>query len=168
MARIASLDAAEATDRMTNALRGFNMEINESNADNIADVYSKLAAISASDVDEISTAMTKVASLANSANMSFENTAAFLSQIIETTRESAETAGTALKTVIARFSEVKELYSKGELLGETEEGEEIDVNKVSQALRTAGINLNEFLTGQKGLDAIFMELASKWDDLDIV
>lgn len=168
MARIASLDAADATDRMTNALRGFNMELTQANADNVADVYSKLAAISASNVDEISTAMTKVASLAHSANMEFENTAAFLAQIIETTRESAETAGTALKTVVARFSEVKSLYTKGDLLGTDEEGEEIDVNKVSKALRTAGINLNEFLTGQKGLDEIFMELAEKWDSLDIV
>lgn len=168
MARIAGLDAAEATDRVTNALRGFNMEITEANANNIADVYSKLAAISASNVDEISTAMTKTASLASSANMEFETTAAFLAQIIETTRESAETAGTALKTVIARFSEVKKLYSEGELLGTDTEGEEIDVNKVSTALRTAGINLNEFLTGSKGLDEVFMELASKWDSLTIV
>jgi hypothetical protein len=35
--------------------------------------------------------------------MSFETTSALLSQIIETTRESAETAGTAMKTIIARF-----------------------------------------------------------------
>lgn len=168
MARIAGLDAAEATDRMTNAMRGFNMEITEANAQNVNDVYSNLAAKTASNVDEISTAMTKVASLANNANMSFENTAAFLSQIIETTRESAETAGTALKTVIARFSEVKELYSEGELLGTDEEGQEIDVNKVSKALRTAGINLNEYLTGMKGLDEIFMELSAKWDSLDQV
>lgn len=168
MARIAGLQAAEATDRMTNALRGFNMEITESNAQNINDVYSNLAAKTASNVDEISTAMTKVASLANNANMSFENTAAFLSQIIETTRESAETAGTALKTVIARFSEVKKLYSEGELLGTDEEGQEINVNKVSEALRTAGINLNEYLTGMKGLDEIFMELSAKWDTLDQV
>lgn len=167
MARIAGLGAAEATDRMTNALRGFNMQITEANAQNINDVYSNLAAKTASNVDEISTAMTKVASLANNANMSFENTAAFLSQIIETTRESAETAGTALKTVIARFSEVKSLYSEGELLGDVE-GEEIDVNKVSKALRTAGINLNEYLTGIKGLDEIFMELSAKWDSLDQV
>ena len=165
MARIAGLDAADATDRMTNALRGFNMEITEANAKNINDVYSNLAAKTASNVDEISTAMTKVASLASNANMSFENTAAFLSQIIETTRESAETAGTALKTVIARFSEVKSLYSKGELLGDLE-GEEIDVNKISTALRTAGINLNEYLTGMKGLDEIFMELSAKWSSLD--
>lgn len=168
MARIAGLDAAEATDRMTNALRGFNMEINQTNADNVADVYSKLAAMSASNVDEISTAMTKVASLASSANMSFENTAAFLSQIVETTRERAETAGTALKTIIARFTEVKELYNQGQFTGIDGEGEAIEVNKVAKALQSAGINMNEFFAGTKGLDQVFMELASKWDSLDAV
>ena len=97
MARIADIEAAEATDYMTAALRGFNMELNETSAQRINDVYSKLAAITASNTQEISVAMTKVASLANNANMEFETTAAFLSQIVETTRESAETAGTALK-----------------------------------------------------------------------
>ena len=97
MARIANLDYATATDYMTAALRGFNMELNETSAQRINDVYSKLAAITASNTQEISVAMTKVASLANNANMEFETTAAFLSQIVETTRESAETAGTALK-----------------------------------------------------------------------
>lgn len=165
MARIAGLDAAEATDRMTNAIRGFNMEINQMNAQRIDDVYSRLAAISASDVDEISTAMTKVASLAHNANMEFETTSAFLAQIIETTRESAETAGTALKTVVARFSEVKKLVDEDQLRGQDEEGQVIDVNKVSQALRTAGIDLNKYFLGEVGLDDIFMELASKWDSL---
>jgi TP901 family phage tail tape measure protein len=79
MAKIAGLDAAEATDRMTAALRGFNMELNEISAQKVADVYSELAAITASDVDEISTAMTKTASIAASAGMEFETTAAFLS-----------------------------------------------------------------------------------------
>ena len=68
------------------------MELSDTSATNVADVYSKLAAITAADVEEISTAMTKTASIASSANMEFETTAAFLSQIIETTRESAETA----------------------------------------------------------------------------
>jgi hypothetical protein len=35
---------------------------------------------------------------------------------------------------VARFSEVKELYSKGELLGTDSEGEEININRVSKAL----------------------------------
>lgn len=168
MARIAGLDAADATDRMTNALRGFNMELNAMSAQRVDDVYSQLAAMSASNVDEISTAMTKVASLAHSANMEFETTAAFLAQIIETTRESAETAGTALKTVAARFSEVKKLYDMDELKGKDEEGQTVDVNRVSQALHTAGIDLNKYFLGEVGLDDIFMELASKWDSLNSV
>ena len=69
---------------------------------------------------------------------------------------------------MARFSEVKKLYSEGDLLGTDEEGTEIDVNKISTALRTAGINLNEYFTGMKGLDEIFLELAQKWDSLTSV
>jgi len=79
MARIAGLSAEDATNKMTAALRGFNMEINETNADRVADVYSKLAAITASNVREISSAMTKTASIASNAGMEFETTAAFLS-----------------------------------------------------------------------------------------
>lgn len=167
MARIAGLDYANAADKMTNALRGFNMELNETSAQRVNDVYSELAAISASDTKELATAMTKVASLANSANMEFENTAAFLAQMIETTRESAETAGTALKTVVARFAEVKELYSEGDLIGDVD-GEEVNINKVGEALRSAGIDLNEFMTGAKGLDDILLELSGKWDSLDLL
>ena len=168
MARIAGLDYATATDYMTAALRGFNMELTELSAQRVNDVYSRLAAVTASNTQEISTAMTKVASLAHNANMEFETTSAFLAQIIETTRESAETAGTALKTVVARFSEVKKLYSENTLKGQDEEGEIIDVNKVSTALRTAGIDMNKYFLGEVGLDDIFMELASKWDSLTAV
>lgn len=162
MARIAGLDAADATNKMTAALRGFNMEINEQSAQRISDVYSKLAAITASDVNEISSAMTKTASLASNAGMEFETTAAFLSQIIETTRESAETAGTALKTVIARFQELKK--SPGEIM--EVEGETVDANKIEGALRTVGVALRD-TTGQfRNLDEVFLELSSKWDSLD--
>lgn len=162
MARIAGLGAAEATDRMTNALRGFNMEINEASAERINDVYSKLAAITASNVDEISTAMTKTASIAHSAGMEFETTAAFLSQIIETTRESAETAGTALKTVIARFQELKKAPSE---IGEIE-GEVVDANKIEGALRTVGVALRDSEGQFRKLDDVFIELAGKWGSLD--
>lgn len=162
MARIAGLDYADATDKMTAALRGFNMELNEMSAQRVNDVYSELAAITAADTEEIANAMTKTASIAHSANMEFETTAAFLSQIIETTRESAETAGTAMKTVIARFQELKKDPSE---IGEVD-GEIVDANKIEGALRTVGIALRDS-TGQfRDLDDVFLELASKWDDLD--
>jgi TP901 family phage tail tape measure protein len=162
MAAIAGLDAADATDRMTAALRGFNMELNEANAQNIADVYSELAAITAADVDEISTAMTKTASIASSAGMEFETTAAFLSQIIETTRESAETAGTAMKTVIARFQELKKAPDE---IGEVD-GEIVDANAIETALRSVGVALRDSSGQFRELDDVFLELSSKWDGLD--
>ena len=162
MARVAGLQTAEATDRMTAALRGFNMELNAVNAQNVADVYSKLAAITASDVDEISSAMTKTASIAASAGMEFETTAAFLSQIIETTRESAETAGTAMKTVIARFQELKKSPNE---IGEID-GEIVDANKIETALRSVGVSLRDANGQFRELDDVFLELSSKWDSLD--
>jgi len=168
MARVAGIEAADATDYMTSAMRGFNMELNEASATRINDVYSELAKVTAADTDEIAIAMSKTASIASSANMEFEKTAAFLAQIIETTREAPETAGTAMKTVIARFSEVKELYTSGQLTGTDDEGSIIDVNKISKAMRTVGIDMNKFFRGELGLDEIFTELASKWDGLEEV
>ena len=162
LAKVAGIDAAEATDKMTAALRGFNMELNETSAQKVADVYAELAAITAADVNEISTAMTKTASIASSAGMEFETTAAFLSQIIETTRESAETAGTAMKTVIARFQELKKDPSE---IGEVD-GEIVDANAIETALRSVGVSLRDAQGQFRELDDVFLELSSKWDGLD--
>lgn len=166
MARIAGMEAADATQAMTAALRGFNMEVNETNALRVNDVYSNLAAITAADTEQIATAMSKTASIAASANMEFETTAALLAQIIETTQEAPETAGTALKTIIARFSEVKELQNQGKTTGEDSEGESIDVNKIDKALGSVGISMDAFFAGTEGLDSVLMRLAEKWDTLD--
>ena len=110
--------------------------------------------------------MSKVASIAHSTGMELETTAAFLTQIIATTREAPETAGTALKTVIARFAEVKKLISKGEDTGTDEEGTEVSVNNIEAALKTAGIALRDTTGQMRDLDDVFIELASRWDSLD--
>lgn len=143
------------------------MEVNETSAARVNDVYSELAKITAADTEQIGIAMSKVASLAHSANMEFETTGAFLTQIIETTQEAPETAGTSLKTVLARFSEVKKLYSEGQLLGSDEEGQEINVNKIQEALRSVGISMKDFLLGKEGLDQVLLRLAERWDTLDV-
>lgn len=162
MARIAGMQYEDATNKMTAALRGFNMELNEISAQRVNDVYSQLAAITAADTNEIATAMTKTASIADSANMEFETTAAFLSQIIETTRESAETAGTAMKTVIARFQELKKDPAE---IGEVD-GEIVDANKIETALRTINVALRDTSGQFRDLDDVFIEIAQKWDSLD--
>ena len=164
MARISNIDYAAATDYATAAVKGFGLAYQD--LTHINDVYSNLAAKTAADTEEISIAMSKVASIAHSTGMELETTAAFLTQIIATTREAPETAGTALKTVIARFAEVKELISKGETTGTDEEGTEISVNNIEAALKTAGVALRDTTGQMRDLDDVFIELASRWDSLD--
>ena len=164
MARISNIEYSKATDYATAAIKGFGLAYQD--LTHINDVYSNLAAKTAASTEEISIAMSKVASIAHSTGMELETTAAFLTQIIATTREAPETAGTALKTVIARFAEVKKLISEGELTGTDEEGTEIDVNNIETALKTAGVALRDATGQMRNLDDVFIELASRWDSLD--
>lgn len=164
MARISNIEYSKATDYATAAIKGFGLAYKD--LTHINDVYSNLAAKTAASTKEISIAMSKVASIAHSTGMELETTAAFLTQIIATTREAPETAGTALKTVIARFAEVKKLISEGELTGTDEEGTQIDVNKIETALKTAGVALRDTTGQMRDLDDVFIELASRWDSLD--
>ena len=161
MARIAGLDYAKTTDMMTAALRGFNMELNEASAKRINDVYSELAARTASDTEEIGEAMERTASIAHSAGMSFEGTSAFLAQMIETTREAPENLGTAMKTIIARFQELK----KNPLEMQEVDGEEVSFNKVDAALQTIGVSLKDANGQFRELDKVFLDIAQRWDGL---
>lgn len=160
LATIAGNDYSTATQEMTAALRGFKMEMNEGS--HVSDVYSELAAHAAASVDDIAQAMSRTASIANSAGMSFENTSAFLTQMIETTQESAENIGTSMKTIIARFTELKE-----NIAGTADsEFDDLDFNKVDTALKSVGVSLKD-TTGQfRNLDDVFLELSEKWSTLD--
>lgn len=163
-ARIAEMDYAEATDAMTVAINAFKLEA--SDASRVVDVYSQLAARAAVNQNELANAMSKVASMAASVGMSLETTSAFLTKIIESTRESAETSGTALKTVLARFGEVKKLIDTGKTEGTTDEGEAVDVNKIDTALKTIGVRLTDEQGQMRALDQVLIETTQKWDSLD--
>ena len=160
LATLAGLDFEQATSQMTAALRGFHMEMDQ--GAHVTDVYSELAAHAAADVNGIAYAMSKTASIANNAGMSFENTAAFLTQMIETTQEAPENIGTAMKTIIARFTELKK-----NIAGTAEsEFDDLEYNKVDKALKSVGVSLKDTNGQFRNLDDVFMELSKKWNTLD--
>lgn len=158
MARIAGMDYADAADAMTVAIRSFKMEMTD--AAHVTDVYSKVAAVTASDSEELAIAMSKTASSAESVGSSFENTTAMLAVMIETTRESAQNLGSALKSIISRYGEMK--------VGATvdAEGEALDYNKVDTALKSVGISIKDAQGQFRDFDEVIFELSSKWDTLD--
>lgn len=156
LAAIAGLETADATNYLTAAVNGFKIEA--ADAGQVTDVWAQLAAKNAVSVNELAVSISKVASIAQSAGMDIQSTSAFLTQMIATTREAPENLGTALKTIIARFQELKQ---SGAAL---EDG--VDANKVEKALKTVGISLRD-ATGQfRDFDDVILELSSKWDSLD--
>ena len=157
LAKITGMDYARATSDLTAALNAYNMKAEE--AVRVTDTIAAMDTNAAISSEELMTALTKTASIAANAGMSLESTEIFLTKMIETTREAPENLGTALKTIIARFGEVKE-----EIDGEAIEL--ADINRVDTALKTVGITLLD-TTGQiRDLDEVFLELSAKWDDLD--
>ena len=160
MARISGLDYATATDYMTNAIRSFKMEMTD--AQTVVDVYSAVAASSATSVSELANAMSKTASSAQAVGSSFQNTTAMMAVMIEATRESAENIGSALKSIISRYGEMKANPSK--LIDS--EGEAMSLNKVDTALQSVGISIHDAQGQFRDFDDVIMELAEKWDTID--
>lgn len=139
-------------------IRGFKLEMSE--AQHITDVYSEVAAISASDTQELAIAMSKTASSAASVGMSFENTTAMIATMVEATRESATNIGSAMKSIISRMSEMKAGLSQDE------NGEFLDASKVETALKSVGVALRDSQGQFRDLDTVIIELGNKWSSLD--
>ena len=160
MARISGLDYATATDYMTNAVRSFKLEMTD--AQSVVDTYSAVAATSATSVTELATAMSKTASSAQAVGSSLQNTTAMMAVMIEATRESPENIGSAMKSIISRYGELKENKT-----GIDAEGEEYSLNKVDTALQSVGISIHDAKGEFRDFDDVIMELADSWDKIDV-
>ena len=159
MARISGLDYAQATDYMTNAVRSFKLEMQD--AQTVVDTYSAVAAKSATSVTELATAMSKTASSAQSVGASLQNTTAMMAVMIEATRESPENIGSAMKSIISRYGELKQNKT-----GIDAEGEEYSLNKVDKALQSVGISIHDAKGEFRDFDDVIMELADHWNTID--
>ena len=160
MAKIAGIDYSQAANAMTVAVRAFKIEMED--AQRVTDAYSALAAKFAVSSAEIANAMEKTASSAASVGMSLESTSAFISVMEQTTRESAQNIGSALKSIISRYGEMK--ASPDKLINV--DGEEVAFNKVDTALASIGISIKDAAGQFRNFDDVIMELAAKWDTLD--
>lgn len=121
-----------------------------------ADVLMRLGADTASSSDEISEGLGKFSAVADQVGLSYEYAASALATITATTRESANTVGTALKTLFSRIQGLK--------LGDTlEDG--TDLNKYSEALATVGVSIKTANGDLRDMDDILDELGVRWRDL---
>ena len=148
---------AEASETLTSIINSYNLSANE--AMTVTDKISQIAIVSAADFGELSTAIEKVASSAASAGLDLDHMMGYLGKMIETTREAPTNIGTALKTIVANFTQFKE-----DPTGLNEEGTEI--NKVDKALKSVGISLTDTNGEVRDLSEVLDELGGIWDTLN--
>ena len=113
----------------------------------------KLGATTASSSDEIATGLEKFSAVANTVGLSYEYAASALATVTAQTRQSADTVGTAFRTLFSRL--------EGLQLGETAD-DGTTLNKYSQALMTVGVNIKDQQGQLKDMNTILDELGSKW------
>lgn len=120
------------------------------------DVLVKLGAATASSSEEIAQGLDKFAAVGDTVGLSYEYATTALATVVAETRQSADTVGTAFKTLFARIQDLE--------LGETlEDG--TTLGKYSQALEAVGINIKDQNGNLKKMDDILNEMGTKWQTL---
>ena len=156
ISKTGGIEAAEAADRLTAAIRGYQLSATE--AMDIADKMSALDAAAASSVDELTVAMQKSASQARMAGLDLDSYMAYLSTMQEVTREAPENIGTAMKSITSRIQEITDI-------GKVEE-DGTTFSNVAKALNSIGIAALDAQGQLRPLQEIMDELGPKWQTLD--
>ena len=155
MANAAGVSAKVVSDQLTAVWNNFADGSHQ--LEYYADVMTALGAATASSTDEISKGLEKFASVADTVGLSYENAAAALATITATTRQSADSVGTGLRTLFARFQSVK--------LGETlEDG--VDLTKYSKALEAVGVRVLDANGELRTMDDLLEDLGGRWQNLN--
>ena len=154
MANVLGESAEKVSDYMTAIWNNF--DDGSKSLEYYGDVITALGASTASSSEEIATGLSKFAAVANTAGLSYEYATSALATVVAETRQSADTVGTAFKTIFARL--------QGLQLGETlDDG--TTLNKYSKALEAVGVNIKDSNGELKDMDTILDELGSKWNSI---
>jgi TP901 family phage tail tape measure protein len=108
--------------------------------------------------DEIGKAMQKVGGTAGALDVNFEKVSSWIAVISSRTRESAETIGQSVKSIMARIQNMKE---KG-----FDEEDGTKVNQVAKALNAVGVQLMDNQGQFRNFGTVMDELGAKWKNLD--
>lgn len=151
-AKISSLDTQQASEIMTAAINSMGVS-----AQRAADVWSYLGDATATGADEIGIAMQKVGGTAGSVGVSFEKVSSWIAVISSRTRESADTIGQSVKSILARMESMKQTGFSSD--------DNTSVNQVAKALASVNIQLMDSSGNFRNFGTIMDELGSKWGSL---
>ena len=150
---------------MTAALKSFNLTAED--AIKVVDKLTKVDQLAAVSAGGISTALQKSATSAKLAGMSMDELIGSVSVIGEVTQQSMDTVGHAMKSILARYGNVKaSVFTK---MGLNDEGETSEnINDIEKVLSKLGIRMRSSSTELRDITDVLDEVNEKWDTYDTV
>lgn len=159
LSKVGQLESAEATQYLTSAMKGYNVE-----ASNSLDIVDKLSAVdmqAAVSAGGLAEAMSRTASSAQLAGIEMDKLIGYATVIGETTQRSMDTVGESLKSIFARMGQIK-----AGRLEDPETGE--DLSNVETTLGNVGIDLRDSNSEFRNFGEVLDEVGSKWDTYNSV
>lgn len=162
-AKTANVEFTQASEIITAVVNSMGLMEQETEdgrkaAQRVADVFLKVGDNAATSGQEIGEAMQKAAASAGAFGVSFEWLASAIATVSETTRQEARTIGTAFNTIIARLHQIKQQGYNSD--------DETKINDIAKALKNIDVALMDQSGEWRNMEDIWMEVASKWSDLD--
>ena len=155
LSKLGMIETAEATQYLTSALRGYELEVND-----VIGVVDKLTAVdlkAAVSAGDLAVAMSRTASSAKMAGVDQNTLLGYLATVQEVTQKSAETVGESFKSIFSRFGNVK----AGKFVDD-ETGESL--NDIEKVLGEVGIALRSDNDTFRETDEVLSEVAGKWEE----
>lgn len=150
----------EMSEYLTATINGFEMfeTYGAEAGTKVVDVYSRLGAVSGSGLDEMAEALQRTATVAKNAGYSFEEISSAVATVSETTRRSPEVIGSAFKSILLSFQQLRE--------GSEEEMNAFS-NKVEKAFDLAGVKGISVFDDEGLRDAkdIMDDIGEKWENI---
>ena len=154
MAKVTGESASKISQDMTAIWNNFSNGVD--NLERYADVITALGATTASSSSEIAKGVEKFAGISKTIGLSYDYATSALATVTAQTRQSADSVGTAFKTLFSRLESIN--------LGDTlEDG--VTLNKYSEALLKVGVNILDVNGQLKSMDTILDDLGNQWNNL---
>lgn len=160
LSKVGNMSSEDATKYLTANLNGYKLQADA--AESVVDKISSVDLVSATDSAGLAEAMSRVAVTADQAGISMERLLGYVATIGEVTQQSMSTVGTAMKSILARMTNIK----SGKLELVDEDGTTEKLSDVETTLANVGINLRKTMTEYNSASDVLDALASKWDTLN--
>lgn len=166
LSKLGMIEAGQATTYLTSMIKGFKLEA--ADAVNVVDKLTAVDMEAAVSAGGIAAAMQNVATTAQLAGLSIDKTIGYLSTMIEVTQRDPSSMGMALRTVLARYGNVKAGTFTNMTGIESSDADLENVNDIEKVLGKVGIRIRENAQEFRDFGDVIDELSEKWQKYDSV